>query len=211
MDRIPIAHINREITLAEFDDTIWAKAGNVDVNSYWSGDKAPESRRFTARLLWSDTSLYVRFDAEQHEPLVVSGEPVLTEKVYGLWERDVCEIFIAPDASMPNRYYEFEISPSGEWLDLGIELTPKGGVTNWEYTSGMETAVKIDRDNVIEVVRIPFGALGGKPEAGDVWLGNLFRCVGRGETRGYLAWRPTKTAKPSFHVPSAFGEFEFLG
>ena len=208
MDRIPIAHINREIILAELDDGVWANAVNVDVNSYWSGDKAPESRQFTARLLWSDTCLYVRFDAAQHEPLVIGGEIDLTKKAAGLWERDVCEIFIAPDLSMPDKYYEFEVAPTGEWLDLAIDIAPER-LTDWNYASRMETAAKIDNDKVIEVLKIPFETLGGKPNVGDVWLGNLFRCVGTGATRGYLAWRPTKTAKPSFHVPSAFGEFEF--
>jgi hypothetical protein len=49
-----------------------------------------------------------------------------------------------------------------------------------------------------------------KPKSGDVWLGNLLRCVGRDPDRGYLAWQPTMTEKPNFHVPEKFGEFEFV-
>ena len=29
-------------------------------------------------------------------------------------------------------------------------------------------------------------------------------------TRGYLAWRPTLTKSPNFHVPSKFGNFRFV-
>ncbi len=29
---------------------------------------------------------------------------------------------------------------------------------------------------------------------------------GVGKAKRYLAWSPAKTAKPKFHVPSAFGE-----
>ena len=53
-------------------------------------------------------------------------------------------------------------------------------------------------------------AFGVTPKAGDVWLGNILRCVGRDPTRGYLAWSPTLTEEASFHVPERFGEFEFV-
>src|SRR5205085_893283 len=73
----------------------WSKAMEVAVTSYWSGEAAPAGRAFRARLLWSDNALYVRFEANQDEPLVVSEKPDLSQKVRGLWDRDVCEIFIA--------------------------------------------------------------------------------------------------------------------
>jgi hypothetical protein len=38
---------------------------------------------------------------------------------------------------------------------------------------------------------------------------NLCRCVGEDPDRGYLAWRPTHTAEPNFHVPTAFGTIVF--
>jgi alpha-galactosidase len=52
-------------------------------------------------------------------------------------------------------------------------------------------------------------AFGKKPKTGDVWLGNLFRCVGTGISRGYLAWQPTLTDQPNFHVPQVFGSLNF--
>jgi hypothetical protein len=58
--------------------------------------------------------------------------------------------------------------------------------------------------------KIPWKAFGGKPATGDVWLGNLYRAVGTGDTRGYLAWSPTMTKDPQFHVPEKFGEFVFV-
>jgi hypothetical protein len=211
MDRILIAHISHEIELTAIDDTSWKHADPVTIANYWSGEKAPASRKFDARLLWSDTALYVRFDAEQHEPLVVSDKPDLSQKVKGLWDRDVCEIFIAPHRESRNKYFEFEVAPTGEWIDLAIDVTPEERLTDWEYASGMSAAASVEKDRVIEVIKIPFKALVRSPKADDVWLGNLFRCVGSGETRGYLSWRPTKTAEPAFHVPSVFGEFELKG
>ncbi len=40
--------------------------------------------------------------------------------------------------------------------------------------------------------------------------GNLFRCIGVGNER-YLAWQPTGTPEPLFHVPEAFGWIQFVG
>lgn len=61
------------------------------------------------------------------------------------------------------------------------------------------------------MIKINWQAFGKKPNEGKIWHGNLFRCVGEGETRGYLAWQPTMTEKPNFHFPEAFGEIEFTG
>jgi hypothetical protein len=159
-------------------------------------------------VLWSEAALYVRFDASQTEPLVISEEPDLTNKTMRLWERDVCELFIAPDTRNRRRYFEFEIAPTGEWLDLMIDWT-KDEPRHWDYTSGMETFAKIGPDKVTMTMKIPWTAFEVKPKAGDIWLGNIFRQVGSGETRGYLAWSPTMTSTPQFHVPEKFGEFVF--
>jgi len=82
----------------------------------------------------------VRFVCSQHEPLVVATNPVTHQKTLLLWERDVCEIFIAPDPLNPGRYFEFEAAPTGEWVDLGIILTPAGRKTAWDFASGKWTA-----------------------------------------------------------------------
>lgn len=210
MNRINVAHISNDISVANFDDTLWSRAAEVSISKYWSGDAAPVGRQFKARLMWSATALYVRFEANQTEPLVVSNMPDLTKKIKGLWDRDVCEIFIAPDKHNGNKYFEFEIAPTGEWIDLGIEVLPGKRETDWDYSSNMQSAASIEKDKVVMAIRIEWKALGKPPKAGDVWLGNLFRCIGKGPTRGYLSWQATKTKEPAFHVPKAFGEFQFV-
>lgn len=207
--RLTIRHITDNFPINRLDAAAWGNAPQVLVSKYWSGEAAPPSRHMRARALWSNDALYVRFEAVQAEPLVVSDKPNLKTKTIGMWERDVSEIFIARDRTRPDRYYEFEIAPNGEWLDLMIEVGPAERFTDWDYRSSMESAVRIDKGKVIMAVKVPFASMGGPPKIGDVWLGNLFRCVGQGKTRGYLAWRPTRTKEPAFHVPEAFGEFEF--
>jgi hypothetical protein len=179
------------------------------IETNWDGELCPEERAFVTGLRWSEAGLSVVFEARHDEPIVASSEPQVDAKTIGLWERDVCEIFIAPDTNEPRRYFEFEVAPTGEWLDLAIDMTSGERVTDWDYNSGMTTAAKIEEGRVLMSMKIPWEAFGKKPKAGDVWLGNIFRCVGREPDRGYLAWQPTMTEKPNFHVPEAFGEFVF--
>lgn len=209
LESIRIDRVADDFVVAELENSAWLLAAETSINTYWSGAAAPAERGFSCRLLWSRSALYVRFEARQGEPLVVSGDPDITTKVVGLWERDVCEIFLAPDKETRTKYYEFEIAPTGEWLDLRIEITDGERRTDLDYRSGMTSAARIDGDRITMAIKIPFDSLGKTPKAGEVWFGNLFRCVGRGTSRGYLAWMPTETTKPNFHVPSAFGMLEF--
>lgn len=209
-DKINIVHISEEFGVDELNAVSWDRSVDVMVRSYWSGKAAPAGRHFSARLMWSDTAIYVRFEANQSEPLIVSDTPKLEGKTHGLWDRDVCEIFIAPDRGDPNRYFEFEVAPTGEWIDIGIEMSPTDRISDWDYSSGMESAARIEDGRIVSAMKIPWTAFGKAPKAGDVWLGNLFRCVGKDPTRGYLSWQATFTEHPAFHVPARFGEFEFV-
>lgn len=207
--KIAVTHLEKDFSITELENKNWEKAKEVIIDKYWSGDAAPQVRHFKTKILWSDAAFYVRFEANQNEPLIVSDAPNLQTKTRGLWDRDVCEIFLAPDRNEPRKYFEFEIAPSGEWIDLGIYQKPDERITDWDYHSGMQSAARIEKEKVVMAIKIEWKAFGKTPQSGDVWLGNLFRCVGSGETRGYLAWSPTLTKEPAFHVPEKFGEFKF--
>ena len=209
-DRIKIAQVKNDFPISELDNKTWKAANEILIDKYWSGEKAPVGRGFKAKLLWSKTALYVRFEANQTEPLIVSDTPNLKTKTKGLWDRDVCEIFLAPNKADFRRYFEFEIAPNGEWIDLGIYQKPDERITDWDYDSGMQSAARIEKNKVVTAIKVEWKAFGATPKAGDIWLGNILRCVGAGATRGYLAWSPTLTETASFHVPEKFGEFEFI-
>ncbi len=206
---LQISNLKRDISVDDLDHRSWQAVPETLIENYWSGKKAPPARHFNVRLLWSESALYVRFEANQNEPMVVNDRPDLEKKTLGLWDVDVCEIFIAPDKNAPNSYFEFEIAPSGEWVDLGISFESGIRKTDFEYASGMQSAVKTENRKVVMALKIPWSAFGNMPKAGSIWHGNLFRCVGKGRDRGYLAWQTTMTEKPDFHVPSRFGEFKF--
>ena len=207
--KIKITYVKNDFSIQELDNKLWEEAKDVVINRYWSGEDAPVGRHFKAKLLWSDSALYVRFEANQTEPLVVSEKANMKTKTRGLWDRDVCEIFLTPNKTEFRKYFEFEIAPNGEWIDLGIYQKPDERITDWNYNSGMQSAARIEKDKIVMAMKIPWKGFGKTPQANEVWKGNLFRAVGRGAARGYLAWSPTRTAQPSFHVPEAFGDFEF--
>lgn len=206
---IVVAYYVEELGAPFLTNGVWDSCEPVRIEHYWSGSHAPATRHAEARVCWSEEALHVRFVCEQYEPLVISKEPQTNIKTIGLWDRDVCEVFLAPRLQESNRYYEFEAAPTGEWVDLGIELTAEGRKTDWDYPSGMRAAAEIEGQQIRVGISIPWSGDLPQPGRGDMWGINLFRCVGSDEATRYLAWRPTRTPQPNFHVPSAFGVLRF--
>ncbi len=88
--------MERPVAESDFENEIWQQCQPIQIKHYWSGEPAPASRHAEARICWSNEALHVRFVGAQQEPLVVSEDPVTDKKTLGLWDRDVCEIFLAP-------------------------------------------------------------------------------------------------------------------
>ena len=202
---VEAAHIARDLNVSDLNSSHWDKAKPVHLDRYWSGEQAPAGRQAEAHILWSSKALYVRFVCRQAEPPVVSANPQTEKKTMGLWDRDVCEIFLAPDGNVIERYFEFEAAPTGEWLDVAIHWSPEKRDSDWEFQSHMTAAAKVEKDRVIVAMLIPWNHWIHQPQKGERWRINLFRCVGKDPNRGYLAWQPTRTPQPNFHVPQVFG------
>jgi hypothetical protein len=199
----------RDLRPDQFDHADWLKAQPVVISRLWSGQAAPSGRQAEVRILWNQEALVVRFVCQQREPLFVNSHSQIDKKTIGLWDRDVCEIFLAPDAERPERYFEFEAAPTGEWVDLAINQTAEGRETDRQFHSGMTTAARMAEELLTITMRIPWSDAIPQPQPGDKWRINLFRCIGEGDER-YLAWQPTFTPVPNFHVPQVFGWLEFL-
>jgi len=202
---IEARHTANDLQVADLTNPEWNKAMPVRIDRYWSGDPAPHGRQAEARILRSRKALHLRFVCHQGEPLVVGANPQTDKKTMGLWDRDVCEIFIAPDPNVVERYLEFEAAPTGEWLDVAIHWTPEKRESDWDFQSHMTAAGRIEKDRVTIAMRIPWNHWIHEPQSGERWRVNLFRCVGKDPARGYLAWQPTRSSQPNFHVPQAFG------
>src|SRR5215210_5271488 len=88
--------VSAQVAAAELEHEAWRRARPAHLTRYWSGEEAPDGRHAEARVVWTEAALCVRFVCRQSEPLIVNPTPQTGMKTLGLWERDVCEIFIAP-------------------------------------------------------------------------------------------------------------------
>lgn len=200
-----IPRINSDTTHLSGGDPLWESVPVWVVEQDWRGEPAESQRHFKCQLAWNEAALFIRFLAERSDECVINRNPILDSKTLGLWDRDVCEIFLAPDIENCFKYFEFEIAPTGEWVDLAIEIIEGDRKTDSGFCSGaIFEALSLPHADVMSI-SIPWVAVGVSPTSGFIFRGNIFRCTGSDPGRGYLALWPTRTELPNFHVPSAFG------
>ncbi len=199
----------RMLELADADGfptlSSWKLATPLRFKEDWQGKNADPERETEVRLLWTPEFLFVRFHAK-YRAITVFPDAEPNGRRDQLWDRDVAEIFLQPDPSLPVRYYEFEVSPNGFWIDLII-----GPGEKHNLKSGLRRRVILNeaaKTWVAELV-VPMRCLAGRFDPAATWRVNFYRVEGTAEPRFYSAWQPTRTPEPNFHVPEAFGELVF--
>jgi hypothetical protein len=185
---------------------LWKDAAPVHATKGRFGEDVP-GHSMEMRLRWSEKYLYVLYVCP-YQKLFLKPNPNPKSETNGLWDFDVAELFIGTDKQNPRRYYEFEISPQGEWVDLDIDrdhLDAKSGI---KWDSGFDVKCTIDAKKQVwyGAMKIPFASMKvANPAKGDAFRLNLYRIQdGPGPNRKYVAWQPTQS--PSFHSPDAFGK-----
>ena len=129
----------------------------------------------------------------------------LKEPAWGLWDCDVCELFISSTqvetqvASAP--YYEFQVSPFGQYFELKI-LKPRTEMDK-DFRSGLKVGAKVRTTQAWSAwMEIPLRSLGldvAKP-----LFGNATACLLREPHRAYLSSNHAAGEKPDFHRPQDF-------
>lgn len=162
----------------------------------------------TVRAFWTKEDLFVLFECPYTE-LNLFTPPDHSKARPGLWDRDVVEMFAGGDWANIRHYREFEIAPTGDWIDLAIDLDRRNGDQSWH--SGWMTEARIDEAHKVwyASARIPLRAISGKaPEAGTRWRLNFYRIDGPGPDpeRHFLCWQRTCGSN---HVPEHFGTLVF--
>jgi len=188
----------------------WAKAQPVRFDADWQGANSDPQRETEVRLLWTGETLFLRFRC-RYRSLTTFSDSDPAGRRYQLWDRDVAEVFLKPDPSAPHRYWEFEVSPNGMWIDLDIDLDNKPPGHKGNPASGMKSRVVLDEKQKIWTAEItlPVRNLAPAFDPRKDWRANFFRVEGPAEPRFYSSWQPTHTPRPSFHVPEAFGKLSF--
>lgn len=192
---------------------MWKHASVQTMDKDCSRQIAYPNLKTQIRSFWTDTDLYFLFQCP-YTVLNLLLPADNTKKHVNLWDHDVVEMFLGDDWKNIRHYREFEIAPTGDWIDLAIDLDRKDYDHNW--SSGWKTAARIDKGRKVwyAAARIPLSAVSAQPvKDGTKWRMNLYRIDGLGADpqRHFMCWQPTcvpKDRDPN-HVPEHFGTLVF--
>ncbi len=196
----------------KLEKSVWSKAQRQRMDTEWgSGRAAPQSGTHVASL-WSTRFVYFAFWCKYSVLNIYEGENPAKEK-WELWNRDVVEVFLNPSPTRFKHYYEFEVSPNNQWIDLEIDLG-KEPFNDSGWDSGFEHATRVDAKDHIWTceMRIPLRSIQVETILpGQEWRLNFYRADGPGDDsrRRFLSWSPNPNTKPTFHQPESFGLIRF--
>jgi predicted TIM-barrel fold metal-dependent hydrolase len=205
---LPVARAKKVATdfalKGDLSNPAWKKAAPVSIDYALRDATVRPELSTEVRVLWTDKYIYFGYRAPYTE-LTTFSPPDLKQERVGLWEKDVVELFIDSDPGTPKTYQEFEVAPTGEWIDLELGK----GAFSLGWNSGMESVARVDAKAKVWTVemRMPAAALSeSAPRAGTRWRANFYRhdIV----HKVFLAWNPALT--PSAHTPARYGFLEFV-
>jgi Carbohydrate family 9 binding domain-like len=191
---------------------IWRQAAWVRFDQDMSGRRNFPQSETAVAARWTAAHLYFAFRCRFSTLTVYENEDPAKER-WGLWNRDVVEVFVNPQPERVNHYYEFEVSPNNQWIDLEIDKT-KTPFNDAGWNSGFEHSTRIDAANHFWMceMRIPVSSMGvERIPAGAEWRINFYRADGPGDNsqRRLMSWSTIPDSR-TFHVPTRFGIIRFV-
>jgi hypothetical protein len=196
---------------ASLSEEIWNKTEWVEFDHDLAGRSEHPEALTRVAATWTEDSIYFAFRCRYDSLNVYEGEDVSKER-WELWNRDVAEVFLNPQPERISHYYEFEVAPNNQWIDLEIEKN-KEPFNDSSWNSGFQHATRVDAKNHVWIaeLRIPLRSLNVQTvQPGTAWRVNYFRAAGHGSDhqRTFLAWSTIPEGQ-TFHVPSRFGLLRF--
>jgi Carbohydrate family 9 binding domain-like len=190
----------------------WSKASSAWISRDCTHQIDYADLRTEVKAFWSDSDLYFLFICP-YRTLNVFVPPENSKPRNKLWDRDVVEMFLGDDWNQIRHYREFEMAPTGDWIDLAIDLDRQSYDQSWR--SGWQVSARIEetRRRWYAAARIPLVSVSkAKVAPGTRWRMNLYRIDGQGPDshRQFLCWQPTCVVnRDPNHVPEAFGTLIF--
>jgi hypothetical protein len=190
----------------------WAHASSTWITKDCTHQIDYPKLKTEVRGFWTDTDLYLLFVSPYTELNLWLPADNSKDRLK-LWDKDVVEFFLGDDWSNIKLYREFEIAPTGDWVDLAIDLNKEGYDAKWD--SGWQRQGRIDEKNHVwyAAARVPLKSVSEKPVTGGTkWRVNLYRIDGLGpdEGRRFMCWQPTCVInRDPNHVPEHFGTLNF--
>jgi hypothetical protein len=190
----------------------WAHAASTWITKDCTHQIDYPKLKTEVRAFWTDSDLYLLFICPYKE-LNLWLPADNTQDRLKLWDRDVVEFFLGANWDDIKKYKEFEIAPTGDWVDLDIDYGKDTYDAKWN--SGWERQGRIDKKHHVwyAAARVPLKAVSEKQVAsGTKWRVNLYRIDGLGEdpVRRFMCWQPTCVVnRDPNHVPENFGTLIF--
>ena len=192
---------------------VWKTAVPVTFDTSARGNARFPEAETTVSSVWTSHFVYFAYRCKYSTLNIYEGESTEKER-WELWNRDVVEVFINPEPARFNHYYEYEVAPNNQWIDLVIDLS-KTPFNDAKWDSQFEHATRIDKANRFWTceMRLPVSTMGVREiVSGAEWRLNFYRADGPGEDskRKFLSWSPLPGPKMTFHQPTSFGIIRFL-
>lgn len=170
-------------------------------------DSGPALQQTVARACCDAAGLYVRFDCDDGDiwaTLAQRDDPIYNE--------EVVEVFIAPGARDPIRYFEFEVSPAGVLFDGRIDNPTSSRADlvvdeRWNCPGILWAAERDDSAHRwAAVLAIPWAGITPEGTPASDLRANFCRIERpRGSAPEFSCWSPTRTEPADFHKPARFG------
>jgi hypothetical protein len=194
------------------DSATWAHAASAQIQKDCTHQIDYPKLTTEVRAFWTDSDLYLLFISPYTELNLWLPADNSKDRLK-LWDRDVVEFFLGDDWTDIKHYREFEIAPTGDWVDLAIDLNKDTYDAQWD--SGWQRQGRIDEKKHVwyAAARVPLRSVSEKQViAGTKWRANLYRIDGLGPDSGrrFMCWQPTCVVnRDPNHVPEHFGTLVF--
>ena len=176
--------------------------------------KCKDGRSFAkkafVRSRWDCENLY--FYAELEEESVINDDSCL-------WKGTNLEILISPSGTVVPFMdeYEFLFNSNGSvntlrWYDKSdLETSLQWQCSDLESFITTNPLFQCDKCGYAVFIKMPFVIFEQKaPVFGESWRLGLYRKIRSETDTAFLAWIPTLTDPPEFHVPVKFGHLMFV-
>jgi hypothetical protein len=158
-----VKHVKSPGTLsADPRSPMWQKVKPVSMTKDCSKTLDYPDLKTEIRGFWSNTDLYLLFVCP-FRSLNLFLPAQNDQPRRGLWDRDVVEMFLGDDWENIRHYREYEIAPTGDWIDLAIDLDHRGQNRDWR--SGWKTLARIDESAKVwyAAAKIPLQSVRRRP------------------------------------------------
>jgi hypothetical protein len=190
----------------------WAHTASTWIEKDCSTQLDYPKLKTEVRAFWTDSDLYLLFISPYTELNLWLPADDSRDRLK-LWDKDVVELFLGSDWVNIRHYREFEIAPTGDWVDLAIDLDHDSYGAEWN--SGWQRQGRIDEKKHMwyAAARVPLSSVSDlRVKEGTKWRLNLYRIDGLGPDSGrhFMCWQETCVVnRDPNHVPEHFGTLLF--